>query len=126
MFRTVVILGGCIALAGCATVTRGSKDALVVNSTPQGAEVQMSNGMSCTSTPCTFRLPRRSELEVVVSKDRCEPVTTNVTHKTAGTGAAGVAGNVLLGGFVGLGVDAVSGASQDLVPNPLEVTLECR
>lgn len=126
MLRTAAVLGGLIALAGCATVTRGSKDALVVNSTPQGAQVQMSNGMSCTSTPCTFRLPRRSELEVVVSKDRCEPVTTNVTHRTAGSGAAGVAGNVLVGGVIGLGVDAATGASQELVPNPLEVSLQCR
>jgi len=53
-------------------------------------------------------------------------VNTNVTHKTAGSGAAGVAGNVILGGVIGLGVDAVTGASQDLVPNPLEVTLQCR
>ena len=102
MLKTTAILGVFIALSGCATVTRGSNDALVVDSTPQGAQVQLSNGMSCTSTPCTFRLPRRSNLEVVVSKDRCKTVRTNVTHKTAGAGAAGVAGNVLLGGFIGM------------------------
>jgi hypothetical protein len=37
----------------------------------------------------------------------------------------GVAGNVLVGGIIGLGVDAATGASQDLVPNPLKVTLQC-
>lgn len=115
-----------VVLSGCATITRGSTDALVVNSEPQGAQVQLSNGMSCTSTPCVFQLPRKSNLQVTVSKSRCQTVVTNITHTTAGAGAAGVAGNVLVGGIIGLGVDAVSGASQDLVPNPLNVTLQCR
>lgn len=115
-----------LVLSGCATITRGTSDALVVNSEPQGAQVQLSNGMSCTSTPCTFKLPRKSDLQVTVSRAGCQTITTNVTHTTAGSGAAGVAGNVVFGGIIGLGVDAVSGASQDLVPNPLNVTLQCR
>ncbi|MFD1194023.1 PEGA domain-containing protein [Seohaeicola saemankumensis] len=115
-----------LILSGCATITRGSEDVLVVNSQPQGAQVQLSNGMSCTSTPCSFKLPRRSNLEIAVSKKGCREVKTNVTHKTADSGAAGVAGNVLVGGIIGLAVDASTGASQDLVPNPVEVTLQCR
>lgn len=113
-------------VTGCATVTRGTTDALVVTSMPQGAQVELSNGMSCTSTPCTFKLPRKSELVVTISRAGCQTVVTNVTHRTAGAGAAGIAGNVLVGGIIGLGVDAATGASQEIVPNPLEVTLECR
>lgn len=125
--KVILTLGAVVFLiTGCATVTRGTTDALVVNSTPQGAQVELSNGMSCTSTPCTFKLPRKSELEVTISRPGCKTVVTNVSHKTAGAGAAGVAGNVLVGGIIGLGVDAATGASQELVPNPLEVTLECR
>ena len=115
-----------MGLSGCATITRGSNDVLTVNSAPQGAQVQLSNGMSCTSTPCTFKLPRRTDLNVVVSKQGCQTVNANVTHKTASAGAAGIAGNVILGGVIGLGVDAATGASQDLVPNPLEVNLQCK
>ena len=37
---------------------------------------------------------------------------------------AGVAGNVLLGGVIGLGVDIATGASQDLVPNNVTIKLE--
>ena len=114
------------ALSGFVTVTRGTTDALVVNSEPQGAQVQLSNGMSCTSTPCTFKLPRKSDIEVTVSRSGCQAVITNVTHKTSGGGAAAVAGNVLVGGIIGLGVDAATRASQELIPNPLEVTLQCR
>ena len=39
-------------------------------------------------------------------------------------GSAGMAGNVILGGLIGAAVDANNGATQDLVPNPLRVTLE--
>jgi len=35
-----------------------------------------------------------------------------------------MAGNVLVGGIIGGVIDANSGATQELVPNPLRVTLE--
>ena len=35
-----------------------------------------------------------------------------------------MAGNVLLGGLIGAGVDASTGAMNELVPNPLHVVLE--
>lgn len=122
---TTLIASAAFAVSGCATITRGSEDVLVVNSEPQGAQVQLSNGMSCTSTPCSFTLPRRSNIGVTVSRRGCQSVTTNVTHRTADAGAAGIAGNVLVGGLIGLGVDAATGASQDLVPNPVNVNLRC-
>jgi hypothetical protein len=34
------------------------------------------------------------------------------------------AGNVLVGGLVGMGVDACTGAAQDHKPNPVSVTLQ--
>jgi len=120
-----LILSGLVILSGCATVTRGSKDVLEIKTTPAGAQVQTSNGFSCSSTPCAIKMPRRSEFVVDITSPGCKPMDVNVTHKTADGGAAGVAGNVLVGGIIGLGVDAATGASQDLVPNPVEVTLEC-
>jgi len=120
-----LILSGLVILSGCATVTRGSKDVLEITTTPAGAQVQTSNGFSCSSTPCAIKMPRRSEFVVDITSPGCKPMDVNVTHKTADGGAAGVAGNVLVGGIIGLGVDAATGASQDLVPNPVEVTLEC-
>lgn len=43
----------------------------------------------------------------------------------ATSGGAALAGNVLVGGIIGLGVDAATGASKELTPNPVRVTLEC-
>lgn len=34
-----------------------------------------------------------------------------------------MAGNVILGGLIGAGVDAATGATKDLKPNPIEVKL---
>lgn len=115
---------GCLSLSACATITRGSSDAWEVSSDPGGARVETTNGHYCEATPCAIRMKRKSQFVATVTKPGYEPAKITVTHKTAGAGAAGVAGNVLVGGVIGLGVDAISGASQDLTPNPAFVKLE--
>ncbi|MBU6373551.1 MAG: PEGA domain-containing protein [Alphaproteobacteria bacterium] len=123
--RTILALAAVAVLAsGCATVTRGTNTAFTVETTPGGAAVQTSNGFSCTSTPCTFKMPRKSTFAVTVTKPGYKSVTSNVVTKVAGAGGAGMAGNVILGGVIGAGVDAASGAMLDLVPNPMRITLE--
>lgn len=126
MFKPAFILLCAFSLAGCATITRGSNDTLQVNSTPSGAQVKMSDGQTCANTPCAFKVPRKSELNVLVTKEGCQHQQIRVTNKVAGGGSAAMAGNVLAGGLIGAGVDASSGAMLDLVPNPVEITLDCR
>jgi outer membrane lipoprotein SlyB len=122
----LLVTSASLSLSGCATITRGSEDVLVVETEPSGASVSTTNGFSCKSTPCSLKMPRRSDLVVTIKKPKCKTAQVQVTHKTADAGAAGVAGNVLVGGIIGLAVDAGTGASQDLTPNPVKVTLECR
>jgi hypothetical protein len=124
LVRVAAVLCAGSSLAACATVTRGSNDAWVVNTEPSGAKVETSNGHQCPSTPCAIKIKRKSEFTATITKAGYKPATVNVTHKTANAGAAGVAGNVLLGGVIGLGVDMYSGASQDLTPNPVSLKLE--
>jgi hypothetical protein len=120
----LILLASCAALASCATVTRGTTTAFVVETIPSGARVELSTGQTCDATPCTFaRISREAEFTVTVSKDGYETTTHAVTHRTAGAGGAGMAGNVILGGLIGAAIDANSGATQDLVPNPLTVHL---
>ena len=113
-----------MSTAACATVTRGSNDAWVVNTEPSGAKVETSNGHQCPATPCAIKMSRKSEFTATITKPGYKTATVQVSHKTANAGAAGVAGNVLLGGVIGLGVDMYSGASQDLTPNPVSLKLE--
>lgn len=125
MIRTTILLASCIALASCATITRGTRTAFVVETVPSGAYVRLSTGQECNATPCTFpQISREAEFSVTVSKPGYRTTTHAVTHATAGAGGAGMAGNVILGGIIGAAVDANSGATQNLVPNPLVVHME--
>ena len=70
-------------------------------------------------------MKRNSDLTVTISKSGCKTIRVNVTNQVANAGAASMAGNLVLGGVVGAGVDAYTGASMELVPNPLDVDLDC-
>lgn len=113
-----------VSASACATLTRGSTQQFVVETTPVGAAVKTSHGFTCPSTPCTFSMQRKDSFTVVVSKEGYATQTAAVTSGLAGGGAAGMAGNILLGGFIGMGVDATSGAMNDLTPNPLQIVLQ--
>ena len=112
------------ALSACATVTRGATTPFTVESEPSGAAVRTSTGFTCPATPCTFKMPRKDAFEITVTKGGYQPSVTKVETKVAGAGAARMAGNVIAGGIIGIGIDATSGAMNDLVPNPLRVTLQ--
>lgn len=113
-----------MALSGCATITRGTNTTFTIETMPSGATVSTTNGYGCLATPCTFKMPRKSEFTVTVTKPGYKTYTGSVVTKVAGAGGAAMAGNVLVGGLIGAGVDASSGAMLDLVPNPMKVTLE--
>jgi len=66
---------------------------------------------------------RKDEFSVSISKPGYEPQSIPVTTRVAGGGAAGFAGNILLGGVIGMGVDAASGAALEHYPNPIMAQL---
>ena len=111
-----------ILINGCATITRGSDETFIIQSMPSGASAQLSNGFFCT-TPCTLVIPRKGSFTVTLEKDGYEPVITSVISSRDGNGTAGMAGNLVFGGLIGMGVDATSGAMNSHKPNPLVVNL---
>lgn len=123
MKTAIVALCASLSLAACATVTRGTNDVLEIQSNPSGATAKLSTGHVC-ETPCAIKLPRRSEVEVAFSAPGYKPAKARVTNKVAQGGALGMAGNVVVGGVIGAGVDVASGAMLDLTPNPLVITLQ--
>jgi len=123
MFRFVSIALLGLSLSACATVVRGSNDDWVATSEPSGARVETTNGHMCASTPCTIKMPRRSTFVATFTQDGYQSVQVHIDNRIAGEGAAGLAGNVLIGGIIGIGVDAVSGAALDLYPNPAHVIM---
>ena len=109
-------------LAGCATVTRGTRQTFKIDSTPNAAKVELSNGETCT-TPCTLKLKRRPGFSATFSKEGYQSQTVKVDSELHGGGVAAGAGNLLLGGVVGGLVDGSNGSLNSLTPNPLQVTL---
>ena len=109
-------------LQNCASITRGSTQSFTVTSEPSGADIRFSNGFACV-TPCTIVIDRRPGFSVTASKEGYRTITTSVESRVRGGGGAAVAGNVLAGGIVGIGVDSLTGAMNDLEPNPLFITL---
>lgn len=96
--RLVILTLLMVGLSACASVTRGTKEVLVVESTPSSAEVAMSTGDTCT-TPCSIKLKRKYGLHLSITKEGYHTVEADVNAQVAGGGAAGMAGNVLIGGL---------------------------
>ncbi|MEM7359014.1 MAG: PEGA domain-containing protein [Pseudomonadota bacterium] len=146
-FKIILVLPLLALATGCASITRGSNDALEVNSTPSQADVKVyrtnagfnakelknntvedptNPGMSplIGKTPASFKLARKGEYRVVISKEGYKTAEVEVGNRLSGAGGAGMAGNAIFGGLVGVVVDASTGATKDLTPNPIDITLE--
>lgn len=122
----LLLIGGA-ALAvlfqsGCATVTRGTSEQLLVQSNPSGAQVRLSNGFTGV-TPASFTVPRKGTIVVTFTKDGYEPAQVEVKAQLSGTGTAGFLGNAIIGGVIGGGIDVATGATLSHTPNPVIVTL---
>lgn len=126
MIRLLLAAALALPCVGCASVTRGTTENISISTTPSGATADITGldiPTACV-TPCVVQAKRNADITVTVNKEGYEPQTIPLTKEIPGTGAAGFAGNVLLGGVVGMGVDAYTGAAQDHKPNPVIVTLQ--
>ena len=126
MIRLLLAAALAVPCCGCASVTRGTTENISITSTPAGATAELSgldNPTACI-TPCVVVAKRSADITVTVNKEGYEPQVIPLTKEIPGTGAAGFAGNLLVGGLVGMGVDAATGAAQDHKPNPVIVTLQ--
>ncbi|NWG46985.1 MAG: hypothetical protein HXY25_10635 [Alphaproteobacteria bacterium] len=122
--RRLLILGlAGPALAGCATVIEGTTDTIAVNSRPvSGAECEASHkdGLYYVTTPGTITVEK--------SKDDLTFRCTRAGYEDAvkvvpSTFKATTLGNILLGGVIGVGVDAASGAMNEY---PKAVVIELK
>ena len=71
----------------------------------------------------TFLKRRKENFDVTVSKPGYVTQTVKVKSNFSPTGGSAMAGNLIASGVVGVGVDALSGASLSLYPNPVVVHL---
>jgi len=127
-YKLLLAAGAAVSLSACATVTKGSNDTVKISSTPSEATVVFADvseklqDQSCM-TPCEIKLKRKYSYRTTVSKEGHTPFQTVLVPKVSVSGGTAMAGNILVGGVIGAGVDAATGAMKDLSPNPLTVTL---
>lgn len=114
MFASLVFI-----LSGCATIVSGTTQKVSVTSQPSGVKVTADGKMTAT-TPTDFTLERKSDHTLEFSKEGYKSATVMLKRTMNGMGF----GNVLVGGVVGIGVDAISGANNKLVPERVDVKLE--
>lgn len=111
-----------LCFTSCATITRGIHEKLYVESDPSGAEVRLSTGEKGV-TPAKFVKSRKENFTVTITKAGYNPETVRVESKFSGTGGTAMAAGALAGGIISIGVDAMSGATSSLYPNPVSVRL---
>ncbi|KAA2235674.1 translation initiation factor 2 [Salinarimonas soli] len=111
-------------LAACATITRGSDEPVQFVSEPAGATVQTNIGLGCPATPCVIQVPRKDQFVATFDLPGHRSEQVMVATRMSGGGTAGLAGNAIFGGIIGVVVDANTGASMDHVPNPVVARLQ--
>lgn len=109
MKRQILLMAALVAVSGCATVVRGTKDKFVVITEPAGAVVTTDlmtpkskkafrayekqldylraeflvkpelEFFECDATPCDFKISRRSEFTVTIEKEGYHTATIEVT-----------------------------------------------
>lgn len=122
--KYIVVFGFALSLASCGSITRGTEESVTITSEPADARISTSLGNSCPSSPCTFKAKRRAEFTAYAEKPGYGKGSIDIKTKVSGKGAAGMAGNALAGGIIGIGIDSATGAALDHYPNPAHIVLQ--
>jgi len=110
-------------LTGCATITNGRFQQIMVRTQPPGASCVLSNDKGqwqVQSTPAAIQV-HRSMNDLKVS---CQKSGDRVTTDDVGSNMKKmIVGNAIFGGIVGAGIDSVDGAGFSY-PNIIDVQLQ--
>lgn len=105
VFLLLASAGACLTGGGCATLINSENQMVAFNSDPEGATVAV-DGVPMGRTPVVLPVPRKGgDKTITFSKEGHQTVQFNLRN----TLDAALAGNLLFGGFIGLGIDAISG-----------------
>lgn len=118
MTKTVLFFSLVFCLSGCATIIHGSHQSIGIGSSPTGAKVYVDDQLM-GQTPTIVNLPRKYYHQIKIDLPGYQPYEMQFTRKVD----AWIAGNILFGGLIGLGVDAITGSMYKLTPDQVQATL---
>ncbi|HWA91716.1 MAG TPA: hypothetical protein VG889_16880 [Rhizomicrobium sp.] len=111
-----------VSLSGCASIIKGSSQQIAIESPPAtGASCELSNreGHWTVVTPGVAKVHRSKEdMRVTCAKDGWQTATAVIPSDFEGW----TLGNLLIGGIIGLGVDASTGAINEY-PHAFQVPM---
>ncbi len=107
-----------LLIAGCATIMHGTQQDVGFGSVPTNARIAVDNQRTAT-TPAVMKLSRKDNHIVRIELDGYLPYEATLTRSVSGW----VWGNIVIGGLVGLAVDAISGGLYKLTPEQMTATL---
>lgn len=122
MFKISALALCAVMLTSCGSISRGTNEPVYLSARPPNAEISTSLGHRCFS-PCTVTVDRKTNFTAYAEAPGYQRGSIEIGTKVSGQGASGFAGNILLGGVIGMGVDAATGAALDHTPNPAQIVL---
>ncbi|EFK35299.1 Uncharacterised protein [Chryseobacterium gleum] len=119
-----IVLSLSIALSttSCATIFTGTRDPITFSSNPEGAKVFHKGIEKCT-TPCTVKIPRSLSKQTVTFEK--EGFAKKEVKLTKNFNAVTLL-NIILGGAIGVGIDAATGSLTKYSPKKYDVELEAK
>ncbi len=107
-----------LGLIGCGSIINGTRQDIGINTTPSRAIAKISTGENCV-TPCVLNLKRNISHTITIEKKGYEPSSASLGHRASGW----IAGNLFLGGPIGLLVDFATGGAYTLDPDIVNINL---
>lgn len=107
-----------LLLSSCATIISGSKQNVKFSSNPSSASIFIDE-VEVGKTPFEMKLARKSEHVVMIKLEGYQTYQTTLTKKFN----AWYVGNILIGGWIGLIVDPITGAIYNLSPNEISAQM---
>ncbi len=114
----VALAAAVVCLGACASVMHGTRQDVGISSNPSGAQVSV-DGQPLGTTPVVAHLRRKENHIVHLELAGYKPYDTTVTRSVSGW----VWGNIVIGGLIGLAVDAISGGLYKLTPEQVSASL---
>jgi uncharacterized protein YceK len=109
-----------VFLSGCATIMSGSLQPVQIYSVQSGATVMINDSVR-GKTPMNYTMIRKKkERKIKLVMDGYEPWEINTFRRVN----AWLAGNIILGGPIGLVVDAITGAMYVIKPDHIDAQLK--
>ena len=104
--------------SGCATLMKGSHQPIGITSNPGGASVKV-DGIDKGETPMAIKMKRSKAHTVQLDKAGYETFEAAISTRNS----RWIWGNILIGGLIGLVVDLITGASNNLEPDNIHAEL---